>query len=162
MGGFMTTGDAIDIEEIVEYVCSAYPGVIFDENWGERSLFYNPQRKLPKGTYILSFKERDGANDSASDLDGAGVYRLSLGVSRRRYIEMFGPVPTRPAAGETIVGPWDFTVVDKLMPHPVYAWMAWVIVLSPGRQTFENLKPLIEEGYRLAVERFRKRDDSAE
>ena len=80
----------------------------------------------------------------------------------RRYIEMFGPVPTRPAAGETIVGPWDFTVVDKLMPHPVYAWMAWVIVLSPGRQTFENLKPLIEESYRLAVERFHKRDDSAE
>ena len=153
----MSDPHAIEIEEIVQYVCSTYPGVVDDKNWGERALFYNPRRALPKGTYILSFKECDGRNDSASNLDRAGVYRLNLGISTSRFVEMFGALPTRPSAGKTIDGAWDFSALDKLMPHPVYAWMAWVVILSPGRQSFENLKPLIEESYQLAVERFRKR-----
>ena len=55
----------ISIEEVIAYSLDTIPGLIEDWNWGERSLFYNPDRQLPKGTYFLTFKERDGANDSA-------------------------------------------------------------------------------------------------
>jgi hypothetical protein len=26
---------------------------------------------------------------------------------------------------------WDLTRLDELVPHPVYAWMSWVQILSP-------------------------------
>ena len=48
----------ISIEEIIAYSQDTFTGVIEDRNWGERSLFYNPECRLPKGTYSLTFKER--------------------------------------------------------------------------------------------------------
>ncbi len=52
---------------------------------------------------------------------------------------------------------YDFTQLDVIMPHPVYAWMAWACVLNPSEQTFEKLKPLIQEAYVFAQEKFKKR-----
>lgn len=46
---------------------------------------------------------------------------------------------------------------DDILPHPVYAWMGWICVLNPLEQTFEKLKPLIEESYWFAQEKFNKR-----
>lgn len=45
---------------------------------------------------------------------------------------------------------------DKILPHPVYAWMVWVCVLNPSEQTFEELKPYIQETYEYAKEKFKK------
>ena len=53
-----------------------------DHNWGEMGVFYNPGKKLPKGIYILTFKEKDGPNDKASNVDRKGVFRLNLGISK--------------------------------------------------------------------------------
>jgi hypothetical protein len=47
--------EVISIEEVIAYSLDNFPGVIEDWNWGERSLFYNPERQLPKGTYFLTF-----------------------------------------------------------------------------------------------------------
>jgi hypothetical protein len=49
--------EVISIEEVIAYSLEHFPGVIEDWNWGERSLFYNPERQLPKGTYLLTFKQ---------------------------------------------------------------------------------------------------------
>jgi hypothetical protein len=57
------------VEDIADDILSLHPGIIFDSNWGERALFYNPGRVLKKGIYIATFKERDGANDNASRLN---------------------------------------------------------------------------------------------
>ena len=73
--------EVISIEEVIAYSLGTFPGLIEDWNWGERSLFYNPDRQLPKGTYFLTFKERDGANDSASRIR-PGDYRLNVGISK--------------------------------------------------------------------------------
>ena len=40
------------------------------------------------------------------------------------------------------------------MPHPVYGRNHWVCVLNPGEATFETLKPLLQEAYDRAVERY--------
>ncbi len=56
--------EVISIEEVIAYSLNTLPGLIEDWNWGERSLFYNPHHKLPKGTYFLTFKEKDGADDA--------------------------------------------------------------------------------------------------
>jgi hypothetical protein len=50
--------EVISIEEVIAYSLTTFPGLIEAWNWGERSLFYNADRRLPKGTYFLTFKER--------------------------------------------------------------------------------------------------------
>ena len=51
----------------------------------------------------------------------------------------------------------DFTALDIVIPHPVYAWIGWGSILNPSEQTFEQLKPLIQEAYEFSVEKFKKR-----
>lgn len=70
---------------------------------------------------------------------------------------MFGKIPARPAAGGVVDMDCDFTALDTIVPHPVYAWMGWVSVLNPTNQTFERLKPLVQEAYEFSVEKFKKR-----
>jgi hypothetical protein len=52
----------------------------------------------------------------------------------------------------------DFTALDQLLPHPVYAPMSWVCVLNPSVATFEAVRPLLAEAYQLAVSRYAKRE----
>jgi hypothetical protein len=144
------------IEKIMTYA-SEYEGVVITENWGERGLFYNPEGKLPKGVYILTFKEKDGPNDKASNVNRANVYRLNLGLSKNTFKTMFNDIPKRPVAGQIIDTGHSFDDLDRIMPHPVYGWSSWVCVLNPSSGTFEELKPLIHESIELAKAKYRKR-----
>ena len=146
----------LTIDQIVEYVQSSFPDVIADSNWGERALFYNPCRKLPKGIYFLTFKERDGANDHSSNI-GTGEYRLNVGISKRAFIERFGGIPDRPSSGGVVTTGHDFTKSNVVTPHPVYGWMCWIAVKNPSPETLEELKPLLAESYQVATEKFKKR-----
>ena len=127
------------------------------QKWGEQGLFYNPENILPKGIYILTFKEKDGPNDKASNLNREGYYRLNLGISKNTFKSMFGSIPTRPAAGKIVNTNHNFQDVDTIMPHPVYGWMAWIGVVNPGMSTFEKLKPLIAESIELAKIKYQKK-----
>lgn len=89
----------IRIDDIVAHVRAVHEGVNDGTNWGERGLFYNPGGRLPKGTYILTFKEKDSENDRASRVDRPGVYRLNLGLSKPTFTALFGAIPRRPAGG---------------------------------------------------------------
>jgi hypothetical protein len=48
----------------------------------------------------------------------------------------------------------DFTAVDELTPHPVYAWMGWVQILSPTQPSWETLRPLLDEAHGKAKAAF--------
>ena len=52
-----------------------------------------------------------------------------------------------------IKGDYDFTELDKVMPHPIYGWMTWVCVLNPTLKTIELMETqgLFEEAYQAAV-----------
>ena len=114
--------------------------------YGERSIFYNPGRAAPLGTIVASIKDRDGPNDKAADLSRPGVYRFAFQLAREEYERRFGAVPPRPAKGEAVdVAAFDLMRVGELAPHPVYAWMRWVQILSPTRERYESLKPLLVE-----------------
>ncbi len=52
---------------------------------------------------------------------------------------MFTAVPKRQAKGCVVDMDYDFTQIDKIIPHPVYAWMSWICVLNPSNKTFETL-----------------------
>ena len=121
----------MNVNELIQRIKLNYPTLSENTNWGERGLFYNPQGQFSKGAYVLTFKEKDGANDSASQLNTSGKYRLNLKISKQTFIKLFKSIPKRPSvAGEIIEGKYDFTALDTLMPHPVYGWMTWACVIT--------------------------------
>jgi hypothetical protein len=149
--------DTIDIDEIDRFVVSQLDGVDIRKTWGERSYFYNPEHRFAHGAYFLTIKDKDGQNDRASWLDRPGVFRLSMGLPKPAFIELLGHLPLRSAKGQAIEGPWDFTELDRIMPHPVYGWMGWIAVLNPSARSFDACRPLIAAAYGKAVSTFNAR-----
>ena len=120
-------------------------------------MFYNPGRTLKQGVYVLSVKEKNGENNKGSRLDREGVYRVNPGLGRETFRRLFGPLPQWPPKGRIVEAPCDFTALDTLLPHPVYAWMGWTCVPNSSRETFEKIKPLIAQSYEYARENHAKR-----
>ena len=142
---------------ILNWCLNNLPDTIMVNSWGESGIFYNPNHSLKRGIYILTIKEKDGDNDKSSNLDRENIYRVNIGVRKSTFIGMFGAVPARPVKGGVVDMAYDFTETDKILPHPVYAWMSWVCVLNPSDTTFEELKPLIQEAYEYAKEKHSKK-----
>jgi hypothetical protein len=149
-------------EKIIEQILNNYLDLKVDNNWGEKAIFYNPEDIFAKGAYMLTFKENDGKNDSASFLNREGIYRLNLKISHKSFIDLFKYIPNRPKAGEVVDTKHDFTKINELMPHPVYGWMTWVCVLNPTNETVEMLfkEGLIEDAYQAAIKNIEKRTKS--
>ena len=144
-------------EEIVDRLTGRFDGLAPKASWGETSLFYNPGLVLANGVYFCTIKEHDGANDRSSGLDRSGVFRLALGLPAERYERLFGSRPVRPAKGAAVSTGHDFTRLDVVMPHPIYAWMGWIQVLNPSEGTFESMQSLFVDSYDDVVRKFEAR-----
>jgi Family of unknown function (DUF6194) len=137
---------AIEPEELLSELLGLDPGLRRQAYYGERSIFYNPGEVAPLGTILASVKDRDGPKDKAAKLSRRGVYRSAFGLTPKRFAERFGQRPRRPPKdGLVDLGGYDLTRLGELLPHPVYAWMGWVQILSPSRPQYEALKPLLAE-----------------
>ena len=147
-------------KEIIEVIEGKFEGVVSKPSWGETSLFYNPENKLPNGVYFCTIKEKDGDNDKSSNLDRTGVYRLSLGIGKDVYEQLFGARPKRPNKGGIIDTRHDFTESNVLMPHPIYGWMSWVQIINPSESKFEEILELIEIAHKNATIKFMKKTTS--
>lgn len=143
-------------DEIVDYVTRNFYGVKPKASWGETALFYNPDNILPNGVYFCTLKEQDGDNDSASNLNREEVFRLSLGVGKAAYADLFDTPPQRPAKGETVDIEQDFSELDNLMPHPTYAWMGWIAINSPSSDSFTQIVEHIQTSYDRALLNYAK------
>ncbi|GAA5532922.1 DUF6194 family protein [Deinococcus aluminii] len=106
-----------------------------------------PDRWRPFATLVTN-----DLYDQASGLDRPGVFRLNIGVSPETYRSLFGELPRGNGASVIDTG-HDYTVLDRLMPHPLYAPLAWVCVLNPTAGTFQALQPLLDEAHRRAARR---------
>lgn len=144
-------------EEIAEFITEQYHGLVAVDAWGEQSFFYNPERKLPRGVYFATLKDKDGDNDKASGLHRPGVFRFNFGISKSSYERVLGKRPSRPVAGGVVDTGHEFTQLNTLLPHPVYGWMSWVCILNPDQDVFRDLHPLLNESYELVVKKYGKR-----
>lgn len=143
-----------------------YPGLVTVAAWGETSLFYNPQNIFKRGTYCFTFKEKDGTCDSSSGLNREGVdFRMNFKIDKDTFLKRFGEtsLPARPSKGNTIklasgTG-YDPTVLDRLIPHPVYGWMGWVSITNPSPASIQELfdAGLLDESYLYAVASYNER-----
>lgn len=145
-------------DEAIERLLAFDRELRLEAYYGERSVFYNVGGVAPLGVIFASVKERDGPNDAAARLWRPGVWRLAFGMSAEAFAARFGGVPARPPKGRAVALPgWDLTRLDELTPHPVYAWMGWVQILSPSRASFEGLQPLLARSLDLARARWHDR-----
>lgn len=140
----------MSVDELASMLIAEYPGLVKRPGYGETVLFYNPSELLPSGVYFASFKSQDGPNDRASRLDREGVFRVAFGLPDQTYGDLFGPRPPRPAKGGVVGLQHDFAALSQLTPHPVYAWMGWVQVLSPNPGTWSSIAPLLADAYQRA------------
>jgi hypothetical protein len=110
------------------------------------------------GTILASIKDRDGPNDKAASLSRDGVYRFAFQLDHKEFVNRFGPVPRRPPKGRAVdLAGFDLTRLGAVAPHPIYAWMRWVQILSPTREQYEALKPLLFDSLEVVKAKWRKR-----
>lgn len=133
--------------------------------WGDTFFSYDPERNLEpqhKWPFATIVTKDYGEFDCASNLNRPGVFRLNIGVSKATYRSLFGPQPKAPGASGVVETGHDFTALDQIMPHPVYAPQSWVCVLNPGEATFQAVQPLLAEAYQLAVRKLARRQRADE
>lgn len=141
-------------KELENWILRHYGGLVVTDAYRERNFFYNPGGSLPKGVYVATIKEKDGPNDQSSKLDRENIYRLSFGIGKKHYQELFGALPKRPEKGKIVELDIDFTKLQQLMPHPIYAWMSWVAILSPKTENIKMLQHLLNISYEKATHLF--------
>jgi Family of unknown function (DUF6194) len=140
--------DAIHLDR---HLRETFDGVGVVEHLGDSFYFYDPDdlpanRMFPFATIVV-----DDKHDSASRLSEPGAYRLNIGLTKATYTARFGAAPTRRDENGVLETGFDYTVRDRLMPHPVYASQYWVCVVNPGAATFEEVRPLLAEAHEFAV-----------
>jgi hypothetical protein len=149
----------MDEASITQYITDTFDGVDVVVGSGNTFFFYDPARKLPpeRRMPFATFVTNDNY-DRASHLSRPSVFRLNLGVSKDTYRSLFGPQPSPPGAAGVVDTGHDFTALDQILPHPVYAHLSWVCVLNPSDATFrEVVRPLLAEAYDLAAGKYAKR-----
>ncbi len=148
----------MDEAGIAAYLTATFDDVQSQGIEGWTFFFHGADRMMPFAT----LGTQDDAYDTASNLNRPSVFRLNIGVSRATYRTLFGhEAPIAGPNGFVETG-HDFTTLDQLMPHPVYAPQSWVCVLNPSAATFEAVKPLLSEAYERAVRRQTKADEAAD
>jgi hypothetical protein len=124
--------------------------------WGDSFFFYDPgdnpdDRRFPFATIVT--KDYPGF-DTASDLDRPGVFRLNLSIGRESFRRLFGFPPAEFAAH---MDGFDYTVFDRVIPHPTYGQQGWVSIVLPGEATAAEVRDLITEAYERVRDRHKPR-----
>jgi hypothetical protein len=157
----------MNVTEITRYIVETFAGVDVvvaskesgapEIAWSDTFFSYDPDRNLPpqrRFPFATIVAKDYGEFDNASTLNRPGVFRLNIGVSKETYLRLFD---SPPGAGDAETN-HDFSVLDQLMPHPVYAPQSWVCVLNPSPKTFQSMQPLLADAYQNAVRKFGKLD----
>lgn len=136
----------MDETTLAQYITDTFANVETAVNFGYTFFFYGSDHMLPFATLIAA----DNEHDRVSNLDRPGVFRLNIGVSKPTFQMLFG-------ADKVEVSAYDFTALNKIMPHPEYAAQHWVCVLSPSDTTLESVRAMLAEAYELAARRNSRR-----
>jgi hypothetical protein len=137
----------MDETSIAKYITDTFAGCETADNFGYTFFFHGADHMRPFATLAAA----DNDYDRVSNLDRPGVFRLNIGVSKQTFQSLFG-------TEKVVIEGYDFTALDQIMPHPVYAPQFFVCVLNPSDATFEKVRMLLAEAYDLAVGRQKKRE----
>jgi predicted DNA-binding protein (MmcQ/YjbR family) len=136
---------------VAKYITDTFGTVETTTNFGYTFFFFGSDHRLPFATLASS----DNDHDRVSKLDRPGVFRLNIGVSKKTFQSLFRMDAIDPAN-------YDFTILDRIMPHPHYAAQHFVCVLNPGEATLTRVREMLGEAYELAVRRKKKKPSGGE
>jgi hypothetical protein len=133
--------DAIEIER---YILTELQNVEISENFGYKFFFFGDDHRLPFATIALS----DNEYESISKLDREGVFRLNIGVAKQTFQSLFG-------AEEVSLETYDFTELNRWMPHPDYARQFFICILNPTGPNLATMREFLTEAHGIAERRYR-------
>lgn len=125
--------------EIIDYI-TRLPNTTVTEGYGYRFFCYSTDHTRPFVTLI----ESDNEQDTISDLNREGVFRLNIGISKESFKKLFSNTNRA----------WDYTELDQFMPHPEYAAFHFICVVAPGEKTLDQTIHFIKEAHSVAKQRF--------
>lgn len=115
--------------------------------WGDHFVYYAPDGAVPTNIQpYATIVTKNYPDDTASDLDRPGRWRLNIHVGR--------------AAAQRLVGDGAGTTADAtdvLLPHPLYGRLGWVAVVDPGERTLPAVLDLLADAHERAKLRAARR-----
>ena len=157
----LLNGELVDEASMTQYILDTFEDIQIAEADGNSFYYYSPDGKIPERTFPFATLVTNDLYDTVSDLNRPSVYRLNVAVSKDTYQSLLGALPKAPGSAGVVETGHDFTVLDQLMPHPIYGHMAWVCVLNPGTETLQTVQNLLAEAYEAAVRKQMKRAERA-
>jgi Family of unknown function (DUF6194) len=134
-------------EEITDWIKATYPDSATASAMGA-TFFSLDESHWPNFATIVTTDEHDLGEPSK--LSRPGVFRLNIATRKETFQRLVGGVHDP-----------DYTALNRILPHPVYAKELWVCVLNPSRQTFEEqIKALIAASYERLARARRRRSHS--
>ncbi|MFF1720226.1 DUF6194 family protein [Streptomyces sviceus] len=113
--------------------------------WGDAFFYYAPDGRTPRHTQPYgTIVTKDYPDDTASDLDPPGRWRVNVQVGRAALPELLGQRH-------------DPAEADVLLPHPVYGALGWICVVNPGERTTGTVVRLLREAHEAARARAARR-----
>ncbi|MET9790627.1 DUF6194 family protein [Streptomyces canus] len=113
--------------------------------WGDAFFYYAPDGRMPPATQPYgTIVTKNYPDDSASDLDPPGRWRVNVHVGRTALPELVG-------------ARHDLAAADVVLPHPVYGPLGWICVVNPGERTTGTVVRLLREAHEAARARAARR-----
>lgn len=151
----------MDETSILQFLKETFEGIHVVTSNGNHFFFYSPNKKLPERAMPFATLVTNDDYDKVSLLNRPGVFRLNIGISKTTYHSLLGEPPAPPSSDDAINSEHDFTILDQLLPHPIYGHLFWICILNPNSATFHQIiKPLLTEAYETAVRKQKKREHS--
>ena len=105
-------------------------------SWGDM-FFYATDAQAPPAMPFATIVHRDYPGfDEASNLNREGVFRLNVELGKATFEATF---PAWELEG------YDFTVADRLIPHPAYWRQGWASIINPTQDRLLEALPLLLE-----------------
>lgn len=127
----------------IEQHIATLPNVTKLESFGYTFFFYDPEQVLP----FVTFAASDNEHDNISNLNRDGVFRVNIGIAKDSYNKLFTGNESQ----------WDYTALNRFMPHPHYAAQHFICILNPEDNQLTQTITYINEAHLVAKKRFDKK-----
>lgn len=140
-------------ETITADITASFESIQVVLAYGDAFFYYAPDPETRSDLYFATLKTTDDHFDHRSALARMGAFRLNMEVGIGAFQRLFGRPADVALADEA--GRYDYTAVNELLPHPLYAGAGWVCILNPNKQMFATVvAPLLSGAYDRAVEQY--------
>ena len=101
--------------------------------------------KMPFATVVI--KDYPGF-DEASELNRGGLFRLNVDLGKARFEELFGYLPAEHQAQHDR---YDYTTLNVVFPHPIYANYGWASIINPSDNAEGQVKEILIAAHERAL-----------